>query len=306
MRKHKQYIVEWGSVNDNVIRASKVLSKAIWKDSFDKRRYFSMGNNKPYLEGEFEFNFDDFGFGYGEIYKITYTIYIVRDIDEYNQLFMKASGDESSNSSSDFIEKKINIVSAMIGGYASPDFLSNIMHEVDHIFEYSKGFKKNESLYQRVLDGINSDNEAVRNVSILMYYGFKGEQDAFAHQFYGMLVQNDFEGDFQTALRISEYDNLMRAYLNVIHGDTPRSEIISACKELGTSFEHITRYFNYIKKKMEGKLFRVYTRYMANKTRNATFESMRQKNTVKHMLFLEHKKVYSDLEIKEEKYIDKT
>jgi len=45
--KHKQYIVEWGSVSSDVIKASSVLSKKIWKDSYEKLVYYSWDESKP-------------------------------------------------------------------------------------------------------------------------------------------------------------------------------------------------------------------------------------------------------------------
>lgn len=303
--KHKQYIVEWGSVSSSVVKASNILSKAIWKDSFKKRVNYSWDENKPYIEGEFDFSFDDVGLDVGSIYKITYTFYMVDNIAQYNRLFSNVNGDESANSSSDFINKRINIVSGIIGWSPSPDFLSNVMHEVDHIFEYSKGFKKNETLYNEILYGLNSDDEAKKTVARLMYFGFKSEQDAFVHQFYGSLVQNKYEGDFDTALhKISEYGNLLNAYVDFVHGRVPRNEIIKACNELGTSFEHVIRFSHYIKNKMMNKLFKAYNRYMINSAKGVTMESIHQKNGAKRMLFAEYQERYKNMEIKKEKYIE--
>lgn len=304
MKRHKQYIVEWGSVSSDVVKVSAKLAKIIWERSFNQARYYSMAKDEPYVEGEFEFDFKTVGFDIDIPFTISYTIYIADNIDDYNGLFADVNGDESTNSSTDFENHRINIVSGMIGGHPSPDFISNVMHEVDHVFEYTKGFKKNDTLYDRVINGLNSNDKYIKSIATLMYFCFKHEQDAFVHEFYGALVQNKYEGDFEHAIRnFSEYANLFKTKMFIIH-DLNRENVKKACVELGTSFEHILRFSNYISKKMRNKLFNAYKRYsiMSKKT---TFEAIRQRNTAKQMLFNEYNKRYKDLVIKEEKYIDK-
>lgn len=302
---HKQYIVEWGSVSSDVIKASANLAKTIWKKSFDQARYYSMDKDKPYVEGEFEYDFKTVGFDIDVPFIISYTIYITDNIDMYNSLFADVNGDESANSSTDFENHRINIVSGMIGGHPSPDFIANVMHEVDHVFEYMKGYKKNDALYNRVVNGINSGNEYIKSVATLMYYCFKHEQDAFVHEFYGALVQNQYNGNFDNALyNFSEYANLFRIKMFVTH-DLNRENVKRACVELGTSFEHVLRFSNYISKKMKNKLFNAYKRYCVT-AKKTTFEEIRQRNSVKQILFNEYRERYKDLIIKEEKYIDRT
>ena len=304
LKRHKQYIVEWGSISSEVISASRRLSKMIWKHSFDKMTYYSWDEKKPYIEGEFEFDFSSVGFDIDIPFTVTYTIYITNTKEEYDNLFSNVNGDESANSSTDFENHRINIVSGMIGGYPSPDFLSNVMHEVDHVFEYMKGFKKNTTLYDRVINGINSDDTYVKTVATLMYYCFKHEQDAFVHGFYGALCQNKYDGDFKAALYgLSEYYNLSKIKLIVQH-EYNREEIKAACSKLGTSYEHVIRFATYIAKRMENKLFKAYMRYCIQKSK-ITAEGIIQKNKMNPFIFNEYKKIYKNLALKEEKYIDK-
>lgn len=304
MEKHKQYIFEWGGVNSEVIKAANILAKTIWKDSMNVGVYYSNTEQVPYVEGEFDFDFSSVGFEIDKPFKVTYTIYITDNIQEYNQLFSNVNGDESANSSTTFDEHRMNIVSGMIGGKPSPDYLSNVLHEVDHVFEYMKGYKKNQPLYTKVLEGINSDNEYVKAVAILMYYCFKHEQDAFVHQFYGALVQNQFNGSFEDAIYgYSEYSNLSNIKFNIFH-KMDRNGIKQACKELGTSFEHIQRYSAYISKKMKNKLFKAYNRYLTVKQNKLKIEGILQQNRIKPFIFNEFKKRYKNIIIKEEKYIE--
>lgn len=302
--KHKQYIVEWGGVSSEVIKASSRLVKAIWNHSKESSVYYDYDGGVPYLQGEFEFDFSSVGLDVDIPFRITYTIYVVDNLKEYNALFADVNGDESANSSSDLETHRINIVSGLIGGYQSPDFFSNIMHEVDHIFEYLKGYKKNDTLYDKVINGINSNDEYVKGVSMLMYYCFKHEQDAFVHGFYGALVQNKYDGDFEHAIyNFSEYSNLINIKLTVLH-KFDRNEVKRACNELGTSFEHVSRFSAYIVNKMKNKLFKAYTRYCIQDKKRLIGEIIQQ-NKMKPFMFNEYQKRYKDLIIQKPKYIDK-
>lgn len=299
--KHKQYIFEWGGVSSDVIKASSRLGIEIWKHSSNSKVYYSYNKQVPYIEGEFEFDFSTVGFDIDVPFTVTYTIYMTDNKKEYDMLFMDVNGDESTNSSTDMCNHRLNIVSGMIGGNPSPDYLSNVMHEVDHVFEYTKGFKKNATLYNNVITGINSNNEYVKAVATLMYYCFKHEQDAFVHQFYGALVQNNYNGDFENALYgYSEFMNLSNIKATVLH-KMDRNEVNNACAELGTSFEHVKRFSAYILNKMKNKLFKAYKRYCTVK-KNITAEGIIQKNRIKPFIFNGYKERYKNIEIKEEKY----
>ena len=58
MRRHKQYILEWGSVSDTVEEISNKLPKKIWNDSKEKDVSLSGTYNIPFIEGEFDFKKD--------------------------------------------------------------------------------------------------------------------------------------------------------------------------------------------------------------------------------------------------------
>jgi len=305
MERHKQYIVEWGSVNDNVIAASKYVAKMIWDDSSEGRnRYFSQNVDHVYLEGEFKCDLTQFGFNLERPINITYTIYFTKTIGDYNSLFYNNGGDESSNSYSDFEENRINIVTGIIDGHISQEFFSNVMHEVEHIFEYSNGMQKNKNLYQSMRDGLKSDDDSVQWCSRLMYFCFKHERDAFVHEFYGKLLQNNFVGSFEEALNtFDEYLNAVSCRDMVIRV-LPKTDVIRACQMLSISFEHLKKYSGFAINKLKRKLFNAYIKYIRTRVKNpiAAFETKMRNSS---LVLSETKKIYNDLIIKEEKYIDR-
>ena len=307
MEKHNKYmLLEWGSVSDEVRDASYAIAHMIWNDSKEKEVYYSNDSHFPYIEGRFDADMEQFGFGIGKPLSISYTLYMLDSMAQYQLMFNDNNGDESSNSHTNFDEMRVGIVSAIIGGRISYDFVENIMHELDHVFEYSKGLKKNETLYNKVLNGLKSQNDDVKLVSALIYHCFPHEQDAFVHQFYGRLKQENYVGDYREArYRKSEYRNIFNEF-DTIFRRIPRERAEAACKEFGLSYEAIRRYSKFSLKKFDSKLFRAFTKYQINMATNkdpiGTFE---HKTRANNMLFEEYAKRYDGLIIKEESYLNK-
>ena len=77
--------------------------------------------------------------------KLTYVLYVSETTKEYNYIMQNIDAD--ANSESDYDNKSITIVSGYIDGYIASDFLSNICHEVNHLYEYDKGREKRVGLY---------------------------------------------------------------------------------------------------------------------------------------------------------------
>lgn len=155
MKKHKAYINEWKNVSDDVIRLTEILAGKIFKHSQSVPRKYSKVNRKVYLTGKFPCNIDEcfpndnkFGF---DILNVEYVLYMVDNVQEYNSL--SSDGDTVANSSfSDYDKRQLTIVSGIIGGYMSPDYIQDIMHEVNHLFEYGNGMEKKVSLYDKAIE----------------------------------------------------------------------------------------------------------------------------------------------------------
>lgn len=153
-------------------------------------------------------------------------------------------------------------------------------------------------------EGLKSSNEAIVWCSRLMYFCFKHERDTFVHEFYGKLYQDNFVGSFEEALNsYDEYVNALRCR-DMVTRILPKEEIREACLSLSISFEHLKKYSNFALNKLKRKLFKAYLKYvMTRKARlDVVFENqMRRSNIVLN----EYRKLYKDLIIKEEKYIDR-
>ena len=80
MRRHKQYILEWGSVSDTVEEISNKLSKKIWNDSKEKDVSLSDTYKIPFIEGKFDFKMFD-----GYIATVSYTFFLVDNMQQYTR-----------------------------------------------------------------------------------------------------------------------------------------------------------------------------------------------------------------------------
>ena len=140
--------------------------------------------------------------------KLTYVLYVSETTREYNYIMQNIDAD--ANSESDYDNKSITIVSGYIDGYIASDFLSNICHEVNHLYEYDKGREKRVDLYDKVRELIGFQKDEAYIVGNAIYYSFHHEIDAFVHEFYGFLNQEKSNHlNFEQLLKYSEYMNAL-------------------------------------------------------------------------------------------------
>lgn len=302
MKKHKAYINEWKNVSDDVIRLTKILAGEIFKHSQSVPRKYSKVNHKVYLTGKFHCNIDEYfpndnKFGF-DVLDVEYVLYMVDSVQEYNSL--SSDGDSVANSSfSDYGNRKLTIVSGIIGGYMSPDYVQDIMHEVNHLFEYGNGMKKKVNLYDKAVELVkNNKTESVASiVGKLTYMSFPHEIDAFVHQFYGFLIQNHPKGDFNSLLRYSMYNNMVQLRYS-LNGDVFESSgnVNSVLKELGMNREQFNKRIHYAVSKLRRKLYNAYCRYRIEYTPNSTVESIIKHDAMYSDMFEKNRRRYSDIE----------
>lgn len=80
--------------------------------------------------------------------KVKYILYCFDSVEEYNSRIHQLQ----SYSYCNYDGNELMIVSAIINNQIAYDFYSTIMHETEHYFQYHQGMKKNDTLYNKVIE----------------------------------------------------------------------------------------------------------------------------------------------------------
>lgn len=255
-------------INENisveVLRLSKEISNAIQDNMSLQHMRYSQVNNRPFLEGNIKHNINNRIDGIEEL-DIDYVIYFVSSNKEYNSI---GSNDEESlklNSYSDYDSRKICIVSGYnnIEGEMIASFFSTIMHEINHLYEYGKGLEKNVSLYEKTIEMINSEDIQLKYVGYTLYYTFRHEQDAFAHQFYGFLIQNKPQENIEYLLNTTVLRYCKEYYNIIIKNFSKDKEFVSKLNKFGFSLEKWKKRVHYGLQRLERKMRNAYKLFVS-------------------------------------------
>lgn len=311
MDRHKQFIFEWGGVNDNVAMVANAISNEI-NDISNNNSNVQMSNELklPYLEGEFIFDFSKVlenpteTFGIDSL-KVTYTLYFFKSLEQYNNYIDK----HVMTCEAYLDDNEINIVGGIVDGYFNDMITQEIYHELDHIFEYVKGSQYREDLYETILDTINNHNdEIIRNAAFLLYYSFVHEQNAFVHQFYGYITSEKLKPDIEQfeyyLMSFSEYRSLSiheRTYRNLLKSQEEKKKLIIWLETLGYNFNTFSKRCNYSKSRLRRKLYKAFRRYCIE-NRDKFYKTEMLRNRMDAILLSEYKQLYKDIDYKEEKY----
>ena len=292
MKKHKLYIVEWKSINDNVKTLSEYIGKCIYNDSLNKSVYLGNFRKYPFINGTVNVNLNDIFnqpleiFGIDSI-TVNYILYLV---DSYNEYYAV----NNFNSSSDYDKQEMTIVCCLINGEIHPEYISDIYHEVEHMFQYGMGMEKRKELYDNVINIINnSDNELERTVCRLIYYTFPHEQDAFVNQFYGFLnkVKPDdvFEHLLYNASMYGHFFNDKRVYSH----SKVNNELLN---KIGISREQLNKRIHFGGKRLKQKMKNVFDRY----TMERLNENVKRADITKSLIIENYRKRYKNIEYKDD------
>lgn len=235
----KRQIFEEKSISKDVQNAALDLKAKILlsinNNVFHKNIRYSEVSNASYVEGQFKYDLENFGDL--KTINVKYLIYFFSDINEYNHFLYRTSDDESRNSMSDYITKQLTIVSSIVSGTFSDSFYGEIYHELAHLYQYSQGAQKNDTLYDKTIklykQGTKEDNIDKQYVALNIYYSFKTEQDAMAHQFYATLVDMQIKEPFVNIIyRYGEYNNALKVYQYVLNN---KLKCLKYIRQLGFS-----------------------------------------------------------------------
>lgn len=308
MKGHKLYINEWKSVNDSVKKVSNAIINMMWYDSLEEKNpMIDTVLKVPFISGEFQFFFETvlgeegkniFG---RESIKIRYKLYFFDDEDEYFKSYHMVG-----SSMYDEETEMLTINSALIEGDLDMTVTQDVYHELTHAFEYGNGMEKRETLYDKSVKLINSQELIPSAIGMIVYYTFPHEQDAFAHQFYGILHRNEIKDDFEVALQtnLKNYNDLQWA-IRVYKGNFKKckKEIMKILSTLGMNTETFNKRLHFGRKRFINKLKRVYQRHQTEMAeKSLTVETRMKKLQAESIILNEARKRYKDIKYDESPY----
>lgn len=141
---------EYKNISDDVYQFSVDLYHKILNDADIRQMQKSRVNGFLFVQNTLLLNNTNVKWIFNNIdsLKVNYILYVSETTKEYNYIMQNIDAD--ANSESDYDNKSITIVSGYIDDYIAPDFLSNICHEVNHLYEYDNGREKRVDLYDKV------------------------------------------------------------------------------------------------------------------------------------------------------------
>jgi hypothetical protein len=257
----KRIILERKSISDLVVNLTNKVGNRIIESSKRKKIKRSRQTNMNYVEGHFKIRVDDFLKG-KNLLSVNYIMYFFQSQDVYN-VFLKTDG-ENLNSEADPDTNAIKLVSGFINNTIFDDFYETISHELEHLYQYGKGMEKRNDLYERVRELLECgrNNIDAYYVGLSCYYSFKHEQDAFVHQFYTRLNQNNIRGKYEDFIvNYQPYQTMNKAYdILLTYQDNQR--LMKSINYLGFTRKKFLNLVYYRLKRFDNKLYNAYNRYM--------------------------------------------
>lgn len=293
---------ETKSISGDVVRLGDLLADKILEDASKQSKKISKITGAMFVENDITQNL------YGEIdsietLKVHYILYFFKDMSEYNQWLKTVSLNDDVmhyNSYADYESKTMQIVSVYINGQIHTDFKENILHELTHLYQYGKGMEKRVNLYDKVISMCSCDDYMAIAVAKTVYYTFKHEQDAMAHQFYAYLCQENPSSEIDEILENSEYGRALD-YLYVINNN--KEEAKPFIKELGFTIEQWNKRIYYGYKRFRQKLYNAFLYYMQTmtypklKNESKTFEINLRGQIVFDCFLREARRKYGNVEL---------
>lgn len=257
----KEVIQEVQSINDDVLTLSSDTLRLIWQDA-TRNNNLSLSRTvyKPFKRGSIDMQLngrmrDVF---HTEVLHINYILYVLRNEEEFAQV--KRLSDISVNSTSNFQERSITVVGAVINGVLDDSFSEDVIHEIEHLLEYACGIGKNEALYDKaVYMSQNAINDAEALVGTIMYLTFKHEQDAYTHQYFAQLRKYGLKAQFSDTLKGTWYEMLEKYWEALCSQD--KDEAKNAIKKIGFTYSNFKKRAHYAKKRLWHKLRNAFIRF---------------------------------------------
>ena len=252
---------EYKNVSDDVYQFAVEIYNKILDDADIQQMQKSSVNGFLFVQNTLLLNNTNVKWIFNNInsLKLTYVLYVSETTKEYNYIMQNIDAD--ANSESDYDNKSITIVSGYIDGYIASDFLSNICHEVNHLYEYDNGREKRVNLYDKVRELIGFQKDEAYSVGNAIYYSFRHDIDAFVHEFYGFLNQEKPNHlNFEQLLNYSEYANALSAY-KTVYSRRNDTKVMKWINYLGYDRKTYFKRLKHGLKKLFTKIKNAYLRY---------------------------------------------
>jgi hypothetical protein len=255
----KKILLEAKSISDAVIKLTNIVGKGIINDASKQKMNRSEQTDVNFIENEYQISVD----GYlkrGNVLTVHYIMYCLETQREYYILLPKLG--KTANSEADTETNTIKIVSSFIGNDVSEDFYETISHELEHLYQYGKGMKKREDLYDRAVAMVNKKDKHSKYVGLCCYYSFKHEQDAFVHQFYTFLQKSNKQSSFNDYLNIFQPYQMVNEVYNFVINNQDDNNVMKSINELGFTRKKFINLIYYRINRFDTKLYNAYCRYV--------------------------------------------
>ena len=275
---NKKLLQEKNSVSDQVIAITNKIYDEIRNDFNNIELFLSqVYGMQEVKENVIRVPLDDIEEGLGNL-TVKYTVYLAGENDDLET--MDRILGEKANSQYDDTTDIMTIVTTFQKDHFAPDTEGIIYHEVTHFYQYRMGMKKRVDLYKKVKDYIDEGTNDIDGyyVALALYYTFPHEQDAFAHEFYSLLVQSDGK------MEINDYNNYhwaKHAYDIVKNNYKGNQTMTNAIGDLGYSIKDYFLRLHYGIKRFERKLHNVVIRYEIDRRENQMTTEQRVKRNIK-------------------------
>lgn len=268
--KKRKVILEAQGIADSVKLLSRNIATKLF-NAIDNNtvNYIDNGFN-PFKIGEF----------YIDNLLVKYKIYFFKTENDKDNVLSTLN---DLNCEYDYKNNQIRIISYFVGPVPDKTLFASICHEVNHMYQYSQGFTKNEDFYNKVIDmSLNGNTQNEKLIGRILYMCFSHEQDSFANEFYGKLV-SDFNNsnklplDFSEVYCDSEMKN-MDTLMNIMETLTDY-EIEKILNKIPMS---LNRFYDYVYKRherLQKKLKMAYKHFVG--------EYSKQKITLNEKLYTE-------------------
>lgn len=204
-------INEEKSINSTIYACADFITKTLLEIYPNYEKLITPILNVSYYYGKEELDLSSHLPNLGVV-NFEFYVYLCNNKKEYNELLKQGIID---NSEVDYKSKYLRIVAVLINGKVPSDLSANLFHELTHLFQYEQGMEKRVDLYDKMISIINGNVPIEKKIiAHCLYYTFKHEQDAFVHQYFATLKDENFKGTFDESLQFSEYNNFCKVERN--------------------------------------------------------------------------------------------
>ena len=244
-----QALNESQHINDKLFKATHDIVEKIIEQTEDyvssTAPLMSRVNRVSYFENEFDYNVKGI-FKNIEKIRVKYLVYLFSNQYECDyslannrKLQFICYADDKTNT--------IMVSSYLVKMQPPSDLYESIAHELQHLFEYGHGMKKNVSLYDNMVSALNNAKTQYEyDILMCLYYSFPHEQTAFLQQYYQKLHRSFRVDSFEDSIRQTGLSDFKKRLNNVCFLNkenntyTPKNikQFEDTLSKIGMSYKH--------------------------------------------------------------------